>query len=52
MIDRWMSSSYDRKNILNNKFVDLGVGVGKGTPNPSKPDSNFVTYTAIFGDGG
>lgn len=52
MIDAWMDSSYHRQNILNNKFVDLGVGAGKGTPNPNKPDSEFVTYTAIFGDGG
>jgi uncharacterized protein YkwD len=52
MIDKWMNSDYNRHNILANKFIDLGVGAGKGTPDPDKPDSNFVTYTAIFGDGG
>lgn len=49
MIDRWMGRRAHRKNILHGTFVDLGVGVGKGTPDPDRPDSDFVTYTTIFG---
>jgi uncharacterized protein YkwD len=52
MVDAWMDSDYHRGNILKNKFVDVGAAAGKGTPNPNKPDAQFVTYTIIFGDGG
>ena len=52
MIDRWMDSDFHRKHILKGQYVDIGVGVGHGTPDPGKPDDNFVTYTTIFGDGG
>jgi uncharacterized protein YkwD len=52
MINRWMDRRSARRNILHSAWVDLGVGVGHGTPDPDKPDNAFVTYTTIFGDGG
>jgi uncharacterized protein YkwD len=51
MFDRWMASRANRRKMLSDELVDLGVGVGHGTPNPDRPDDAFVTYTAIFGHG-
>jgi uncharacterized protein YkwD len=48
MIRRLMNSKYNRKNILNGKFEDIGVGAGWGAPKKSKDDSRFATYTILF----
>jgi uncharacterized protein YkwD len=52
MVNAWMGDSYHRGNILANRWVDVGGAALKGTPNPTKPDSYFMTYTVEFGDGG
>lgn len=48
MIRRLMNDPYNRGNILNGKFKDIGVGAGWGAPKKSRDDSKFETYTILF----
>jgi len=48
MIQRLTNSRYNRRNILNGDFRDIGVGVGWGAPRTGRPDSKFATYTIVF----
>jgi len=48
MIKRLMNSKYNRRNILNGNFEDIGVGAGWGAPKEGKDDSKFETYTILF----
>ena len=49
MVRRWLHSNFNRRNMLNPDFRDVGVGVRWGTPNPNLDDSKFATYTLVFG---
>jgi uncharacterized protein YkwD len=49
MVARWMHSIYNRRNLLNRDFRDIGVGVGWGAPVAGRDDSKFATYTIVFG---
>jgi uncharacterized protein YkwD len=49
MIGRWMHSRFNRRNVLNRDFRDIGVGVGWGAPVADRDDSKFATYTVVFG---
>ena len=49
MIRRWMHSSFNRRNLLNGDFRDIGVGVGWGAPVADRDDTRFTTYTIVFG---
>ena len=49
MIRRWMDSRFNRRNVLNGDFRDIGVGVGWGVPVEGRDDSKFATYTVVFG---
>jgi uncharacterized protein YkwD len=49
MIRRWMHSSFNRRNLLNRDFRDIGVGVGWGAPVADRDDTRFATYTIVFG---
>jgi uncharacterized protein YkwD len=47
MVANWMASTYHRLNILDKKFLDLGVGVSDGqVKRRCKP--GYGTFTAIF----
>jgi uncharacterized protein YkwD len=48
MIRRLMNSKYNRRNILNGDFCDIGVGADWGAPKKSKDDSKFETFTILF----
>jgi uncharacterized protein YkwD len=48
MIQRLINSRYNRRNILDADFRDIGVGVGWGAPRKGRPDSKFATYTIVF----
>jgi uncharacterized protein YkwD len=48
MIQRLMNSHYNRHNILNGDFKDIGVGAGWGTPRKGRDDSKYATYTIVF----
>jgi uncharacterized protein YkwD len=49
MIGRWMHSRFNRHNVLNRDFRDIGVGVGWGAPVAGRDDTEFATYTIVFG---
>ena len=49
MIGRWMHSRFNRRTLLNRDFRDIGVGVGWGAPVADRDDSEFATYTIVFG---
>lgn len=45
MVLRWLRSTYDRKNLLRGRYVDVGLGLAVGAPTPHVGNRNFVTYT-------
>jgi uncharacterized protein YkwD len=45
MVGRWLRVSYDRENLLSHKYVDVGIGLAEGSPDPHASDKKFVTYT-------
>ncbi len=47
IVAAWMASPGHRKNILNGRFTETGVGVVSGTPLGSRQAS--ATYTAEYG---
>ena len=49
MVRRWLRSRFNRRNLLDPDFRDIGVGVGWGTPIATLDDSKFETYTVVFG---
>jgi uncharacterized protein YkwD len=49
MVKRWLNDRFNRRNLLNRDFRDLGVGVGWGAPVSGANDRNFATYTLVFG---
>ncbi len=49
MIERWMNTRFNRRMLLHRDFRDLGVGVGWGAPAEGRDDSDFATYTIVFG---
>jgi uncharacterized protein YkwD len=49
MIGRWMHSRFNRRTLLKRHFRDIGVGVGWGAPVADRDDSEFATYTIVFG---
>lgn len=48
MVKLWLESSFNRRNMLDAGFRDLGVGVGWGAPKRSVEDADFATYTVVF----
>jgi uncharacterized protein YkwD len=48
MIQRLMNDRYNRHNIVNPDFRDIGVGARWGAPEKSRIDSNYATYTILF----
>jgi uncharacterized protein YkwD len=48
MVARWLHTSFNRRNMLDADFRDLGVGVGWGAPKPGVEDADFATYTVVF----
>ena len=48
MIKRLMNSRYNRRNILDRDWRDIGVGVGWGAPKKGRDDSKYATYTIVF----
>jgi len=50
MVKTWLHSEFNRRNMLDAGFKDIGVGVGWGAPNRRiSDDSDFATYTIVFG---
>jgi uncharacterized protein YkwD len=48
MVKVWLESSFNRRNMLDRGFRDLGVGVGWGAPKRGEEDADFATYTVVF----
>jgi uncharacterized protein YkwD len=48
MVKRWLHSRFNRHNMLDAGFQDIGVGVGWGAPQAGVDDSEFATYTVVF----
>jgi uncharacterized protein YkwD len=48
MVRRFLNSRYNRGNILNGDFRDVGVGAGWGAPKKSRDDRKYATYTVLF----
>jgi len=48
MIQRLINDPYNRGNILNGDFRDIGVGVGWGAPKKARDDRRYATYTILF----
>ena len=48
MIRAWLHDPFNRRNIFNDTFRDVGVGVGWGAPKPGLDDRDFATYTVVF----
>ncbi len=44
-----MNTRFNRRMLLHRDFRDLGVGVGWGAPVEGRDDSDFATYTIVFG---
>jgi uncharacterized protein YkwD len=49
MMRHWLASRFNRRNLLDPGFRDLGVGVGWGAPKRGLDDRNLATYTLVFG---
>jgi uncharacterized protein YkwD len=49
MLNRLLRSRFNRRNLLNKTFRDIGVGVGWGAPRKNLDDSKFETFTLVFG---
>jgi uncharacterized protein YkwD len=49
MIRRLMHSHFNRSNILNRDFRDIGIGVGWGSARAGQKDWRFETFTLVFG---
>jgi uncharacterized protein YkwD len=49
MLSRFIHKRFSRRNMLNPKFRDIGVGVAWGVPVPDKNEDKFATYTVVFG---
>ncbi len=48
MVKRWLHSPFNRDNMLDPGFRDLGVGVGWGAPKRGLDDTDLATYTIVF----
>ena len=49
MVKLLLHSAFNRRNLFNRAFRDVGVGVGWGTPKAGLDDRKFETYTLVFG---
>jgi uncharacterized protein YkwD len=49
MVERWLAHRAHRKRMLDSRLPHIGAGAAKGAPVEGTPDSEFVTYTVIFG---
>ena len=54
MIEEWMNTPFSKKNIVDGRFRQVGVGGKQGSPFPPggeqcRPGSGHMTYAVIFG---
>lgn len=53
MIDTWMDIPFHKKNIVDGRFRQFGIGAKQGSPfgpgGECRPGRRYVTYTVIFG---
>ena len=49
MMKAWLRSRFNRRNMLNRNFRDIGIGVGWGAAAKGVNDKRFATYTLVFG---
>lgn len=50
-VKSWMESSGHRRNILDRRYRDIGIGVAVGAPE-DVGDASAATYTTVFGHRG
>jgi uncharacterized protein YkwD len=48
MVESWLARKFHRRNLLDRKFDDIGVGVAGDSPRKFC-DGGFATFTAVFG---
>ncbi len=49
IVRSWMRSPGHRRNILDRKFRDIGIGVATGVPQPAGRTARGATYVTVFG---
>jgi uncharacterized protein YkwD len=49
MVKAWLHDRSSRAHLLDRGFRDIGVGVGWGAPKQNIDDSDFATYTIVYG---
>src|SRR5215210_65271 len=52
MVRLWMASPGHRRNLLNPRYREIGIGVVYGAPLPQDAPVPAATYTTTFGAGG
>ena len=52
MVSRWLNTTLDVRNLLNQGYQDVGIGPVLGAADPGVSDSDFVTYTIDLGSRG
>jgi uncharacterized protein YkwD len=45
MVSRWLNTTLDDHNLLNENYVDVGIGPGAGAPQEGIDDSSFDSFT-------
>jgi uncharacterized protein YkwD len=49
MVRRWLRSDFHRENVLKPRFRDIGAGVERAAPESQGCESNFATFSVVFG---
>ncbi len=49
MLRHWLATSFHRHNLLNPEFRDIGAGAAQGAPPSGGCETNFATFTVVFG---
>jgi uncharacterized protein YkwD len=48
MVDLFMTSKFNRRNLLNHVYRDVGAATGKGAPGGCSHNDDLTTFTVVF----
>jgi uncharacterized protein YkwD len=48
MVELFMKDRFNRRNLINAKYRDVGVGAGRGVPSKCNDNQNMSTFTVVF----